>query len=150
MKCAHTVLPFIRLVTSVNKSVLHDVLSILKIGRNGKQYLNNVHVCLNFLQQQYNKINATMIHTITIITCTTNCMLSISCKSSTICSSSGILIINNSGNVLLIKFALVEGMQELLVFIVISAISIACIVFQYLIKNMISVITSIMSHVKAA
>ena len=91
-----------------------------------------------------------MIHTITIITCTTNCMLSISCKSSTICYSSGILIINNGGNVLLIEFALAEGMPELLMFIVINAVSIACIVFWYLIKNTISVITSIMSHVKAA
>ena len=45
------VLPFIKLVTSTNKSVLHDVLNILEIGRNVKQYLNSVHVCLNFLQQ---------------------------------------------------------------------------------------------------
>ena len=51
MKYAHTVLPFITLVTSMNKSVLCDVLSILEIGRNGKQYSNNVRVCLNFLQQ---------------------------------------------------------------------------------------------------
>ena len=51
MKYAHTVLPFITLVTSTNKSVLHDVHNILEIGRNGKQYLNNVRVCLNFLQQ---------------------------------------------------------------------------------------------------
>ena len=51
VKCAHTVLPFITLVTSTNKSVLCDVLSILKIGRNGKQYLNSVRMCLNFLQQ---------------------------------------------------------------------------------------------------
>ena len=51
MKCDHTVLPFITLVTSRNKSVLYDVLHILQIGRNGKQYLNNVQVCLNFLQQ---------------------------------------------------------------------------------------------------
>ena len=55
-----------------------------------------------------------MIHTITIMTCTTNCILSISCKSSTICSSSGVLIVNNGGNVLLIEFALAEGMPELL------------------------------------
>ena len=91
-----------------------------------------------------------MIHTITIITCTINCMLSISYKSSTIFSSSDILIINNGGNVLLTGFALADGMPELLMFIVINAISMACIVFQYLIKNTISVITSIMSHVKAA
>ena len=39
-------------------------------------------------------------------------------------------------------------MLELLVFIVINAISIACIIFQYLIKNMISVFTIKMSHVK--
>ena len=83
-------------------------------------------------------MNAIMIQTITMITYTTNCMPSISCKSSMICSSSGILIINNSGNVLLIEFALAEGMPELLVFIVINAISIACIVFWYFIKNMIN------------
>ena len=45
-------------------------------------------------------------------------MLSISCKSSTICSCSGILIVNNGGNVLLIEFALAEGMPELLVYFV--------------------------------
>ena len=94
-------------------------------------------------------MNAIIVQTITMITCTTNCMLSVSCKSSTICSSPGILIINNGGNVLLIEFALVEGMSESLVFIVINAISIACIVFWYFIKNMISVITSKMWHVKA-
>ena len=53
-------------------------------------------------------MNAITIQTITMITCTTNYMLSISCKSSTICSFSGILIVNNGGNVLLIEFALVE------------------------------------------
>ena len=76
-------------------------------------------------------------------------MLSISYKSSTICSSLGILIINIGGNVLHVEFALAEGMPELLVFVVINAISIACIVFWNLIKNVISVITSKMSHVKA-
>ena len=84
-----------------------------------------------------------------IITCTINCMLSILCKSSAIFSSSDILIVNRGGNVLLIGFAFADGMPELLVFVVINAISIACIVFQYLIKNMISVSMSIMSHVKA-
>ena len=54
------------------------------------------------------------------------------------------------GNVLLIGFAFVDGMPELLMFVVINAVNIACIVFWYLIKNMISVSTSIMSHVKAA
>ena len=63
---------------------------------------------------------------------------------------SGILIVNNGGNVLLIEFALVEGMPELLMFVVINAVSIACIVVRYFIKNTISVITSIMLHVKAA
>ena len=92
-------------------------------------------------------MNAMIIQTITMITCTTNCMLSISCKSSTICSSSGILIVNNGENVLLIEFAFVEGMPELLVIIVMNAVS---IVFQYFTKNMISVITTKMSHVKAA
>ena len=68
MKCAHTVLPFVTLVTSTNKSVLRDVHNILDIGRNGKQYLNNVWVCLNFLQQYYSTINAIRIHTIIMIT----------------------------------------------------------------------------------
>ena len=90
-----------------------------------------------------------MIHTITIIICTINCMLLILCKSSTIFSSLDILIANSGGNVLLIGFSLADGMPELLVFLVINAISMACIVFWYLIKNTISVITSIMSHVKA-
>ena len=49
-----------------------------------------------------------------------------------------------------IEFDLAEGMPELLVFIVINALSIACIVFWYFIKNTISVITSKMSHIKAA
>ena len=40
-------------------------------------------------------------------------------------------------------------MPELILFVVINAVSMACIVFWYLIKNTISVITSIMSHVKA-
>ena len=91
-----------------------------------------------------------MIHTITIIICTINCMLLISCKSSTIFSSLDILIINNGGNVLLMGIALVDGMPELLMFVVINAVSMAHIIFQYIIKNMISVITSIMSHAKAA
>ena len=89
-----------------------------------------------------------MVHTITIMTCTIDCMLSISCKPSAIFSSSGILIVNNDGNVLLIEFALAEGMPELLVFIVINAVSMAFIVFWYFIKNTINVITSIMLHVK--
>ena len=120
------VLPFVTLVTSTNKSVLRDVCNILHIGRNGKQYLNNVHICLNFLQQQYSTINAIRIHTIIMITCTISCMLSISCKSSAIFSSSDILIVNKGGNVLIIEFALADGMPELLIFIVINAISIAC------------------------
>ena len=64
-------------------------------------------------------------------------------------SSSDIFIVNSSGNVLLIEFAIADRMPELPVFVVINAISIACMVFRYLIKNTISVITSIMSHVKA-
>ena len=62
-------------------------------------------------------INATKIHTITIKTCTINCMLSISCKFSSTFSSFDIFIINNCGNVLLIGFALVDGMPELLMFV---------------------------------
>ena len=77
-------------------------------------------------------------------------MLLILCKPSAIFSSSDILIINRGGNVLDIGFAFVDGMPELLMFVVINAISIACIVFQYHIKNIISVSTSIMSHVMAA
>ena len=84
-----------------------------------------------------------------MMTCTINCMFSISCKSSAIFSFLNILIINYGGNFLLTGFALVDGMPELLMFIVINGVSIACIVFQYLIKNTISVITSTMSHVKA-
>ena len=66
------------------------------------------------------------------------------------CSSSGILIVNNGGNVLLIEYALADEMPELLMFVVINAVSIACIVFWYFIKNTISVITGKMSHIKAA
>ena len=56
MKCAHTVLPFITLVASTNKSVLHDVHNILEIGRNEKQYLNNVRMSeLLTAVIQYNK-----------------------------------------------------------------------------------------------
>ena len=47
-----------------------------------------------------------------------NCMLAISCKSSTIFSSSDILIVNNGGNVVLIGFALADGMPELLMLVV--------------------------------
>ena len=73
-------------------------------------------------------INAIKMHTIIMITSTINCMLLISCKSLAICSSLDILFVNTSGNVLLIGFALVDGMPELLGFVVINAISIACIV----------------------
>ena len=51
-----------------------------------------------------------------MITCTINCILLISCKSSAIFSSPDILIVNRGGNVLLIGFSLVDGMPELLVF----------------------------------
>ena len=81
-----------------------------------------------------------------IIICTISCILLISCKSSAIFSSSDILIINKGGNVLLIGFAFADGMPDLLMFIVINAVSIACTVFRYLIKNTISVSTSIMEH----
>ena len=84
-----------------------------------------------------------------IIICTISCILLILCKSSATFSSSDILIVNQGENVLLIVFTFADGMPESLVFVVINCISIACIVFQYLIKNMISVSTSIMSHVKA-
>ena len=85
-----------------------------------------------------------------IIISTMSCILSISYKSSAIFSSSDVLIINKGGNVLLIGFVFADGIPELFVFVVINVVSIACIVFWYLIKNMISVSMSIMSHVKAA
>ena len=78
-----------------------------------------------------------------------SCILSVLCKSSAIFSSSDILIVKKGGNVLLIGFAFMDRMPELFVFIVINAVSIAGIVFQYLIKNTISVSTSIMLHAKA-
>ena len=64
--------------------------------------------------------------------------------------NNGTIMGNRIVHVLLIGFAFADGMPELLMFVVINAINIACIVFWYLIKNTISVSTSIMSHVKAA
>ena len=57
MKCAHTVLPFVTLVTSTNKSLLCDVLSILEIGGNGKQYC--LSVSYKEYDQCYHKYNVT-------------------------------------------------------------------------------------------
>ena len=37
VKCAHAVFPFVRLVTSTNKSVLQVVLRAGDLGKNGKQ-----------------------------------------------------------------------------------------------------------------
>ena len=54
------------------------------------------------------------------------------------------------GNVLVIGFGFTTGMPEFFVFMLMNAISIACIVFRYLIKNVISVTTRRMSHMKAA
>ena len=68
IKCAHVPLPFVTLVTSTNKSVCCDVHIICEIGKNGKQYLNIVRVCLHFVQQKYMTIITTAIHTIIIIT----------------------------------------------------------------------------------
>ena len=51
-KCAHIPLPLVALVTSTNKSVHRDVHIIREIGKNGKQYLNIVRVCLHFVQQK--------------------------------------------------------------------------------------------------
>ena len=68
VKCAHILLPLVTLVTSTNKSVCHDVHIICEIGKNGKQYLNIVRVCLHFVQQKYMIIITTAIHTIIIIT----------------------------------------------------------------------------------
>ena len=65
-------------------------------------------------------------------------------------SSSGNLIVNNGGNVLVIGYALIDVMPEFFMFILMNAVSMACVVFRYFIKNKISVITRRMSHVKAA
>ena len=43
--------PLVTLVTSTNKSVCRDIRIIHEMGKNGKQYLNIVHVCLHFVQQ---------------------------------------------------------------------------------------------------
>ena len=67
VKCAHILLPLVMLVTLTNKSVQHDIHTICEIGKNGKQYLNIVRVCLHFLQQKYIIIMTTAIYTIIII-----------------------------------------------------------------------------------
>ena len=61
-KCAHILLPLVTLVTSTNKSVHWDMCIIREVGKNGKQYLNIVHVCLHFVQQKYMTIITTAIY----------------------------------------------------------------------------------------
>ena len=95
-KCSHILLPLVILVTSTNKSVQCDVHIICEFGKNGKQYLNIVQVCLHFVQQKDMTINTT-IHTIIIITCTTYSIAVISFKSSTISSSFGKFNVNSGG-----------------------------------------------------
>ena len=97
VKCAHILLPLVMLVTSTNKSVQHDMHIIHEIGKNGKQYLNIVRVCLHFVQQKYMIIITTTIHTIIIITCTTYSIVEIPFKSSKISSSFGKFIVNSGG-----------------------------------------------------
>ena len=96
-KCAHIPLPLVILVTSTNKSIRCDVCTIREIGKNGKQYLNIVQVCLHFVQQNYMTIIATAIHIIIIITCTTYSIAVISFKSSVISSSFGKFNVNSGG-----------------------------------------------------
>ena len=96
-KWAHILLPLVILVTSTNKSVCLDVRTIREIGKNGKQYLNMVRVCLHFVQQKYIMIITIAIHTIIIITWTTYSIVVISLKSSMISSSFGKFIVNNGG-----------------------------------------------------
>ena len=97
VKCAHILLSLVILVTSTNKSVRCDVRIMCEIGKNGKQYLNIVRVCLHFVQQKYMTIITTAIHTIIIITCTTYSIAVISFKSSVVSSSFGKFNVNSSG-----------------------------------------------------
>ena len=79
------------------------------MGKNGKQYLNIVHVCLHFVQQKYMTIITTAIHAIIIITCTTYSIAVISLKSSIISSSFGKLM-----GIMVDRFCL-SGLLELTV-----------------------------------
>ena len=88
------------LLTLTNKSVQCDIHTTCEIGKNGKQYLNIVRVCLHFVQQKYMIIITTAIHTIIIITCTTYSIAEISFKSSKISSSFGKFIVNSGEYVL--------------------------------------------------
>ena len=78
-----------------NKSVQCDIHTICEIGKNGKQYLNIVRVCLHFVQQKYMIMITTALHTIIIITCTTYSIAEISFKSSNISSSFGKFMVNS-------------------------------------------------------
>ena len=102
MKCAHTVLPFVTLVTSTNRSVLHDVRSILDIGRNGKTVFEQ---CMHLSELFTEIVHHYKCYQDTYYD-------SILCKSSAIFPSSDILIINKGGNVLLIGFAFADGMPD--------------------------------------
>ena len=95
VQCAHILLPLVMLVTLTNKLVQCDIRTIHEIGKNGRQYLNIVQVCLHFVQQKYMIIITTAIHTIIIITCTTYSIAEISFKSSKISSSFGKFIVNS-------------------------------------------------------
>ena len=97
MKCAHIPLPLVILITSTNKSVRLDVHTMREIGKNGKQYLNIVRVCLHFVQQKYIIISTIAIHTIIIITYTTYSIVVISLKLSIISPSFGKFIVNSGG-----------------------------------------------------
>ena len=136
MKWAHTVLPFIRLVTSTNKSVPRVPLKSLEIGKNGKQYLTIECVYQHLLKIWYNTIITTIAHMMNAMACIVICIPQCP-QISTIWSSSGRLIVDRGRNVLPLRFALVWGMPD--VFIVIKAASIACIVLWYSMKNVINI-----------
>ena len=89
-----------RCVSRLLLTVRCDIHTTHEIGKNGKQYLNIVQVCLHFVQQKYMIIITTAIHTIIIITCTTYSIAEISFKSSKVSSSFGKFIVNSGRYVL--------------------------------------------------
>ena len=90
----------------------------------------------------------TIIHTINDITCIVVWIPSMSSKSSIIWSSSGRFKVKRGENVLPIELALDGSMP--VIFMVIKAASIACIVLWYFRKNAIKVTIRRMSQRKAA
>ena len=140
-------LPLVRFVTSTNKSVLLVPLGKQETGKNGKQYLTIECVCLHLLHIWYNTIIAIIVNKKKEIACTVTCILQYH-QDPLIWSSSGKLIVNSRGNVLPIGFAFTWDI--LVVFILRNAVSIACIVLWYQIKNTLNDTIRRMSQRKAA